>query len=154
MIKIDCAVLKIINKRGEEVGFNIGNISIANGEFYTLLETKSIVGMTKFVDNYSTLDKIKIELYNFQLYDVHVKEITLVSNVVETLVSDIHISTGKTLDLDVPLFYLENTFVDNVGIVLILEYQGSLYKQIIMPYVLFKTSTIHTKPLVQVYEVY
>ncbi len=154
IIKISKAVLKIINKRGEQVSFNIGNISMVSGEYFTLLETKSIVGMTKFIENYSTLDKVKMELYNFQLYDVYLKEIKLVSSVVETISKNTKISTGKTIDLEIPLIYLENTFIDNVGVILVLEYQGSIYEQIINPYVLFKTSTIHTKPLVQVYEVY
>ena len=154
IIKISKAVLKIINKRGEQVSFNIGNISMVSGEYFTLLETKSIVGITKFIENYSTLDKVKMELYNFQLYDVYLKEIKLVSSVVETISKNTKISTGKTIDLEIPLIYLENTFIDNVGVILVLEYQGSIYEQIINPYVLFKTSTIHTKPLVQVYEVY
>ncbi len=121
IIKIGKAVLKIINKRGEQISFDIGNISMVSGEYFTILETKSIVGMTKFIDNYSTLDKVKMELYNFQLYDVYLKEIKLVSNIVETIVNDNRISTGKTIDLEIPLIYLENTFIDNVGVVLVLE---------------------------------
>ena len=154
IIKIEDALLKIVNKKGEEVGFNIGNISMINGEYFTLVETKSIIGMTKFVEDYSTLDKIKLELYNFQLFDVYIKNIKLISSVVETKVEEIKISPNKQVEVEIPLTYLENSFIDNIGILITLEYQGSIYEQIINPYVLFKTSTKHTKPLFQTYEIY
>lgn len=153
IIKIDNALLKIVNKRGEKISFNIGNISMVNGEFFTLLETKSIIGMTKFVNDYSTLDKIKLTLHNFQLFKVLIKDIKIVSNVVETKIENLEILPDKTVELEIPLTYLENSFIDNIGILLTLEYQGSIYQQIINPYVLFKTSTIHTKPVIQIYEI-
>lgn len=154
ILKIVDASLKIVNKRGEELRFDIGNISMVKGEYFTLLDTKSIVGMTKFIDNYSTLDKIKLELHNFQLYDVYIKDVKLVSNVVKTDIEELKVLPDKILELEIPLTYLEDSFIDSIGILLTLEYQGSIYQQIINPYVLFKTSTIHTKPITQVYEIY
>lgn len=154
ILKIVDASLKIVNKRGEELKFDIGNISMVKGEYFTLLDTKSIVGMTKFIDNYSTLDKIKLELHNFQLYDVYIKDVKLVSNVVKTDIEELKVLPDKILELEIPLTYLEDSFIDSIGILLTLEYQGSIYQQIINPYVLFKTSTIHTKPITQVYEIY
>ena len=154
ILKIVDASLKIVNKRGEELRFDIGNISMVKGEYFTLLDTKSIVGMTKFIDNYSTLDKIKLELHNFQLYDVYIKDVKLVSNVVKTDIEELKVLPDKILELEIPLTYLEDSFIDSIGVLLTLEYQGSIYQQIINPYVLFKTSTIHTKPITQVYEIY
>ena len=153
-MKIDDALLYIVDKRGEEVKFNIGNISMVSGEYFTLVDVKSIVGSTKFIQDYSTLDKIKLELYNFQIYDIVIKDVKLISNILETDCSEIKISPDNILELEIPLTYLENSFIDNVGILLTLEYQGSIYQQIINPYVLFKTSTKHTKPIIQKYEIY
>ena len=154
VLKIDDALLYIVDKRGEEVKFNIGNISMVSGEYFTLVDVKSIVGSTKFIQDYSTLDKIKLELYNFQIYDIVIKDVKLISNILETDCSEIKISPDNILELEIPLTYLENSFIDNVGILLTLEYQGSIYQQIINPYVLFKTSTKHTKPIIQKYEIY
>lgn len=154
IIEIENAKLFIINKKGEEISFNIGNISVANGDFFTLLEVKKIVGMTKNINNYSTLDRIKLELYNFQIEDVILKDIKLISNIVKTDKIECIIQPNKTIELEVPLIYLEDSFIDHMGVLLTWEYQGSIYQQVINPYILFKTSTNHTIPQVQLYEIY
>lgn len=154
VLQIPSSKLKLVNKRSEEIVFDIGNISILNSDFLTIVDMKKIVGTTKMCNNYFTLDKIQIELYNSQNYDVILKNIELVSNVVKTEVNEQKILTKKGLELEIPLIYLEETFIDSVGLLLTLEYQGTIYQQLINPYVLFKTTSKHTQPVVQTYEIY
>lgn len=154
MIHINNVKLKIVNKRGEEISFKIGNISMVSGDYFSLVDTKSIVGMTKIVDNYATLDQIKIELYNFQPKVVVLKKVELVSSVVSTTIEELKILNDETMELTIPINYLSHTFIDGVGVLFTWEYQGSVYQQLLNPYVLFKTSTTHTLPIFQTYEVY
>ncbi|MBQ8292611.1 MAG: hypothetical protein IJX78_02240 [Bacilli bacterium] len=146
--------LYIVNNRGEKIHFNIGNISIANGDFYSLVEVKSIKGSTKQVDNYITLDKINLELYNFQNAEVVLKKIELVSNVVTTLYNEEIIDEKTTKKIIVPLTYIDNSYIDNIGIIITIEYAGSLYQQVIYPRVLFKSSLSYNKGYENVYEVH
>lgn len=154
MIHINNIKLKIINIRGEEINFKIGNISMVSGDYFSLVDTKSIVGMAKLVENYATLDQIKVELYNFQPKPVILKKAELISSVVSTNIEELKVLNDETLELTIPITYLKNTFIDGVGVLLTWEYQGSTYQQLLNPYVLFKTSTAHTLPIHQTYEVY
>lgn len=154
MLHINNSKLKVTNLRGEEINFKIGNISMVNGDYFSLVETKSVTGMTKIIDNYATLDKIKVELYNFQPKEIYLKKAELVSSVVKTDISDIMLKEDETINLEIPLSYIDQSFIDGVGVILTWEYQGSIFYQLINSYVLFSTSTNHTLPVVQTYEVY
>lgn len=127
---------------------------MVSGDYFSLVDTKSITGMTKIVDNYATLDKIKVELYNFQPNPVILKNVELISSVVNTSFIETKLLNDKTIELIIPMNYLQQSFINNVGVILTWEYQGSVYQQLLNPYILFKTSTSHTAPLIQTYEVY
>ncbi len=147
-------LLNISNKRGELISFKIGNISMVNGDYFSIVEVQSLIGMTLIVDNYTTLDKIKMEVHNFQHEDVILKSIRLVSNVVTTEIAEMVIESGKTVDLEIPIIYLEKTFINEVGLILKFEYQGIIFEQLINAYTLFKTSSEPIPPVVQVLEVH
>lgn len=154
IVNMNNVKLNIVNKRGENITFKIGNISMVSGDYFSLVDTKSIIGMTKIVNNYATLDKIKVELYNFQPNPVILKKAELVSAVVSTNIVETKLLNDKTIELIIPINYLQQSFIDGVGVILTWEYQGSVYQQLLNPYVLFKTSTAHTNPILQTYEVY
>ena len=78
----------------------------------------------------------------------------LVSNVVTTTKQDVELDVGENYILEIKLDYLENSFIDHVGIILIWEYNNNYYSQLISPYRLFKTTSLHTKPIRQTYEIY
>ncbi len=154
VVNMNRVKLNIVNKRGENIVFEIGNISMVSGDYFSLVDAKSITGMTKIVDNYTTLDKIKVELYNFQPNPVILKNVELISSVVNTSIIETKLLNDKTIELIIPINYLQQSFINNVGVILTWEYQGSVYQQLLNPYILFKTSTSHTTPLIQTYEVY
>lgn len=141
-------------KIGEKMVFNIGNISVVNDEFTKLIDTKSVTSKTKKVDEYYTLDTITIELCNQQYNEVILNNIILISSVVKTNNINLRLDVGENYFLDIPLEYLDNSFIDHVGIILEWEFKGNIVKQLISPYRLFKTSSKHTKPIIQTYEVY
>ena len=145
----------IINTKISDImSFNIGNISVVNSDFDKLLDTKSITSKTKKIDEYYTLDKIIIELCNKQYSIVSLNNIILVSNVVKTNNINLKLDVGENYCLEILLDYLEESFIDHVGIILEWEVNGNIYKQLISPYRLFKTSSKHTKSIIQTYEVY
>ena len=80
--------------------------------------------------------------------------IILISSVVKTNNINLRLDVGENYFLDIPLEYLDNSFIDHVGIILEWEFKGNIVKQLISPYRLFKTSSKHTKPIIQTYEVY
>lgn len=146
--------LIITTKMGDKMSFNIGNISVVNMEFASLVDTKSITSKTKKIDEYYTLDTITIELYNKQYNEVILSNIILVSNVVNTNDFSLKLDVGENYFLDIKLNYLDNLFIDHIGIILEWEFKGNIYQQLISPYRLFKTSSKHTVPIIQTYEVY
>ncbi len=148
------AEMYISNKRGEEVCFKIGNISIVNGEYYSLVEVKSLKGETKVVEGYTTLDKISLEVYNFQNKDLYLKNILLVSGVVKVIYEEDILKPNEIKQLNLELNYLYDSFVDNVGIIITWEYCDSIYKQLINPHVLFKSSLRYNMGYEYVYEIY
>ena len=154
VINLKKAKLNMINIRGEILTFNIGNISIVNDDFLDIVEVKKVMGTTKMLNNYSTLDTICVELVNSKPQDVTLKEVILISNVVETQILEQTIRGLKDYQLEIPLIYKINSFIDNVGIILVFDYLGNTYKQLINPYVLFKTTTNHTLGIKQNYEIY
>ncbi len=148
------AYLIINNKKGEEIRFNIGNISIVNSDSFSIVELKTLSGIAKIINNYSTLDKIKMELYNFQTKDVILRKVELVSNVAYTNIDEVIIKNNQVLELVIPIIYNHDTFLNEVGIILTWEYQGTLFEQLISSYTLFNTNSHSIKPLVQVLEIH
>jgi hypothetical protein len=145
----------IINTKISDImSFEIGNISVVNGDFDKLVDTKSITSKTKKIDEYYTLDTIIIELCNKQHSMVSLNNIILVSNVIKTNNINLKLDIDENYFLEIPLDYLTDSFIDHVGIILEWEVNGNIYKQLISPYRLFKTSSKHTKSIIQIYEVY
>lgn len=154
IVKMNDVKLIVTLKNSNKIVFNIGNISVINSEFEMLTSIKSITSTTKKIDDYYTLDTIKVELNNKQYHELILSNIILVSNVVNTDKQVIKLGVGEDYILDIKLNYLENGFIDHVGIILVWENNGRYYNQLISPYRLFKTTSSHTKPLIQKYEVY
>lgn len=154
IIHISDATLTITNKNGTKLSFDIGNISVINKEFSSLVDTKSVSSKTKKVDEYYTLDTIAIELYNKQYNDIILNNIILVSNVVKTTCDNVSIDIDEHYILEVKLDYTDKSFVDHVGIILEWEFNEGIYYQLISPYRLFKTTSKHTAPIIQTYEIY
>lgn len=154
IIDMDNVKLIINNKSGDKLIFNIGNISVINNDFIQFADTKKITSTTKMIDEYYTIDTINIELCNKQYNSITLSNIILVSNVVNTVCNSVDIGVGEDYLLEVKLDYLIDGFIDHVGIILEWEVDDKIYQQLISPYRLFKTTSKHTKPVFQTYEVY